>query len=79
VDHKGSIKLLSTILADIPRLPGANCTGKHASASCCVLRWLPRGPTLPERDYRGRHRTHDFKLKRPDVLDVPASLSLRSP
>jgi hypothetical protein len=29
MDREGSIKLLSAILADIPRLPGASCTGKR--------------------------------------------------
>jgi hypothetical protein len=29
VDHDGTIKLLSKILADLPRLPGAACIGRH--------------------------------------------------
>jgi hypothetical protein len=30
VDADGALLLLREILADIPRLPGASCTGKHA-------------------------------------------------
>ncbi|MGH3548413.1 MAG: WhiB family transcriptional regulator [Pseudonocardiaceae bacterium] len=30
VDREGTVRLLSAILADSPRLPGAACRGRHA-------------------------------------------------